>query len=191
MILWNPRRFGRTSRLHAVSVLACFCALSSAVGCNGGKATGASMPAPADSKPSLAASSAIAQAPKAPARSEINNADMESMIRAHVLVRFGNKDVKPELLGIATVNGIAFRSLPNTFAVPNINDLVVEDGYIKPKVGGKVIITFPGSGIVVSGIGDGEEGIKIIQSLRIAEGTHVQLKDGGLFVFKGGRWRTE
>jgi hypothetical protein len=67
MILLNVRRFRQFGRLHAMSVLACFCALSFAVGCNGGKATGASQPTPGPATPAASAStSQSAPAPAAP-----------------------------------------------------------------------------------------------------------------------------
>jgi len=137
------------------------------------------------------ASPASAQAPKAQARSAIDKQTIEAMIRAHVLDYFGNKNVKKESLGIETVNGTPFHSLSHTFATSGRNDLVIKNGNIVPKDGGGVVIAFQNSTIVASGIGDGEGGIKIIQSLRIAEGTRVQLKAGGSYVLKGGRWTKE
>lgn len=44
MILCNARHFGRVRLLSSLCALAGLCALSFAVGCNGGKATGASQP---------------------------------------------------------------------------------------------------------------------------------------------------
>jgi hypothetical protein len=49
MTLLKARRFWQTRRRYAELVLVCLCALTFAAGCNGGKATGASTPAPAAS----------------------------------------------------------------------------------------------------------------------------------------------
>jgi hypothetical protein len=115
---------GHTWR-YTVSALACFCALSFLVGCNGGKATGASQPTPAATTGAAASPSPTAQQPPStPAQSGAVN---PKPVAPEKYERLNN----PRELGLdIEVQATLTRGTPN-------DDGVVEGKVASLTVGGK------------------------------------------------------
>jgi hypothetical protein len=132
-------------------------------------------------------------------RNVVDSRTIDSMIRAHLLDYFGDKSVRQDLLGIATVDGSPFHSLAHTFSIES-GGVELRGGNIVPKVGALVTfefglpITVSGTStvgprmITVSGNYNGNDGIKTIRSVHVVDGTRIQLKAGGTYILKDGRW---
>jgi hypothetical protein len=118
-------------------------------------------------------------------------ATLDAMIQAHIRAYFGDKTVDEDQLGIERVNGLPFDQLRYALSLAPGGAVTYVNGRAIPEQGSGIGVNFDSGALDVAAIANGEGGIAKFEKLHVADGTCLQLKVGGTYVFNGTSWSAE